>query len=923
MKYCYPLILSGLLLTQAAPSALAQADNPAGNKGPAAQPPRTAPTDNTLQAIGGVIRTDEGMPLPGATVFVKGTFIGTSTDQFGKFRLEAPFGEQPVVLVVSYVGYQTQELELRVPDNQLSVGLSASPQQLNETVVSASRVEEQIMRAPVTVEKITGRQIERISTPEVLAGLGQFKGVDVNSASMLFTSISTRGFNTAKSERVIQLYDYADSQLPSLNLSPGNLVGIPEVDMESIEIVHGPASALYGANAFNGVVLFNSKDPFVYEGLTMRLRGGERNFLDGQLRYARRITEKLAFKVSGSYLTANDWIARNYEASATSDNPEGSALGYDAVNRYGDLSYTFTPQQQLPGGTSPELYGRRLYAPGYTEQELIADDNKTRSYRVEGTLAYLLRDDLKLTLSARRAAGTATYQNLSRFRIKDLGINQYRMELKSSKGFLRAYSTQDFSGDSYELNLLGSFLTVAPAQEGASFSYADQYISTYNAVYKQARSANRTVDQALAMAQAAAAGTMLKSTDPRFATLRQQLIGNDDPVKRGAKMNLDSYLHDVSGQRQFKLAEATQLTVGAAYRAYRLGSGGRIFGDTPGNRVRNHEYGAYAQVTQTLLDDHLKLAAAARIDEFKNFKAAVSPRASAVYSFGAEKQHSLRSSFGSAFRSPAQLEQFTQVDIIGRVYQGNIGNGYQGYSLVNSQGQAFGTAPLSTFELTVKPLGLERVNTLEVGYKGVILPKLYADVNFYSSRYNDFIGATYFIGNTDGTRPTPQQLQTAQRTDFGPGQPTRFLFVYNNNEQEVRTRGGAVGLTYYALRALHLSANYSLNVLDRDNLPQGFVTFFNTPKHKYNVGAEGQVGQHLHYNVNYRWVQSHLQEMPFATGTISDYSTLDASAGYTLPKLGTTLQLGASNLLNNDNVQVYGGPGIGRLAYLGLLIELK
>ncbi|KUG06098.1 hypothetical protein ASU33_01655 [Solirubrum puertoriconensis] len=902
---------------------MAQASKQPGGKGPSEQLPRSASApDNALQAVGGVIRTDEGDPLPGATVFVKGTFIGTSTDQFGKFRLEAPFSNLPVVLVISYVGYQTQEIELRLPDNQLSVGLSPSPTQLNETVVSASRVEEQIMRAPVTVEKITGRQIEHISTPEILGGLGQFKGIDVNSASMLFTSISTRGFNTAKSERVIQLYDYADSQLPSLNLSPGNLVGIPEVDMESVEIVHGPASALYGANAFNGVVLFNSKDPFVYDGLTVRLRGGERNYLDGQLRYARRLTDKLAFKVTGSYLTANDWIARNYAASATSDNPQGSPLGYDAVNRYGDLSYVFTPQQQLPGGTSSELYGRRIYAPGFTEQELIDGDNKTRSYRVEGTLAYLLRDDLKMTLSARRAAGTATYQNLSRFRIKDLGINQYRLELKSSKGFLRAYTTKDFSGDSYELNLLGSFLTVSPAAEGASYTYGDQYISTYNAVYKQARNANRTVDQALAMAQAAANGTMLKATDPRFPTLRAQLAAQDDPL-RGAKMNLDSYLHDVSGQRQFKLAEATQLTVGAAYRAYRLGSGGRIFADTPSRRIRNHEYGAYAQISQTLLDDRLKLAAAARVDEFKNFKAAVSPRASAVYSFGAEKQHSFRSSFGSAFRSPAQLEQFTQVDIIGRVYQGNIGNGYQGYSLVNSQGQTFGTAPLSTFELNVKPLGLERVNTFEVGYKGVILPKLYADVNFYTSRYNNFIGATYFIGNTDGTRPSQQQLQTAQRANFGPGQPTRYLFVYNNNEQEVHTRGGAVGLTYYAAPALHLSANYSLNVLDRDNLSQGFVTFFNTPKHKYNVGAEGQIGQHFRYNVNYRWVESHLQEMPFTTGTISDYSTLDASAGYTLPKIGTTVQLGASNLLNNDNVQVYGGPGIGRLAYLGLLVDLK
>ncbi|GAB2946581.1 TonB-dependent receptor [Hymenobacter coalescens] len=881
-----------------------------------------ANTGTAATSVGGAVLTDTGQPLPGATIFVKGTFIGTSADQFGKFHLSTSFDKLPVVLQFSYVGYDTREIELKLPDQSLSVGLSPSPTQLNETVVSASRVEEQIMRAPVTVEKITGRQIERISTAEVLAGLGQFKGIDVNSASMLFTSISTRGFNTAKSERVIQLYDYADGQLPSLNLTPGNLVGIPEVDMESIEIVHGPASALYGANAFNGVVLFNSKDPFVYDGLSVRVRGGQRDYLDGQLRYAHRVGRKFAFKVTGSYLTAQDWLARDYSAQDGSENPAGSALGYNAVNRYGDLSYVFTPQQPLPGGTSPELYGRRLYAPGFTEQELVAGDDKTRSYRVEGTAAYLLRDDLKLTLSARRALGTSTYQNLSRFRIKDLGINQYRVELKSAKGFLRAYSTQDFSGDSYELNLLGSFLTVAPAAEGAAYTYGDQYISTYNAVYKQARRANQSVDQALAMAQTAANASMLKATDPRFATLRDKLIGQDDPL-RGAKMKLNSYLHDVSGQRQFTLGRSTELTVGGAYRAYRLGSGGRIFGDTPGHRLRNYEYGAYAQLTQTLLDDHLKLALATRVDEFKNFKAAVSPRASAVYSFGADKQHSFRASYGSAFRSPSQLEQYTQVDIIARVIQGNVANGYQGYSLVNGEGQTLGTAPLSTFELNLKPLALERVNTVEVGYKGIVLPKLYADVNFYSSRYNNFVGASYFVGNTDGSRPTPQQLQTAQSTNFGPGQPTRYLFVYHNNDQPVHTRGGAVGLNYYALRALHLSANYSLSVLDRKGLPADFVTFFNTPKHKYNVGAEGLVGKHLTYNVNYRWVEGHRQEMPFATGNIATYSTLDASVGYALPKLAATLQAGASNLLDTNNVQVFGGPRIGRLAYLGLLVDVK
>ncbi|WP_216680668.1 TonB-dependent receptor [Hymenobacter siberiensis] len=194
--------------------------------------------------IGGAITTNAGEPLPGATVFIKGMYIGTSTNQDGHFDLTRSFANGPVELVVAYVGYEMQTILLQKPEDQINVAMVPSATMLSETVVSASRVEENIMRAPVTIDKVSAKQVERISTPEVLSGLGNLAGIDVSSASMLFTSISTRGFNTAKSERVIQLVDYMDTALPSLNLSPGNLVGIPELDMESIEIVHGPASAL-------------------------------------------------------------------------------------------------------------------------------------------------------------------------------------------------------------------------------------------------------------------------------------------------------------------------------------------------------------------------------------------------------------------------------------------------------------------------------------------------------------------------------------------------------------------------------------------------------------------------------------------------------------------------------------------------------
>ncbi|TGD78522.1 TonB-dependent receptor [Hymenobacter wooponensis] len=921
MKNLYPPMLAALLLPQLPAMA--------GHLRNAHSSFITTRTPDPTEFVSGVIKTASGEALPGATVFIKGSFIGTSTNHLGQFRLGVPFENGPVTLVVSYVGYDSQEVELKAADNTLSIALTPSATLLNETVVSASRIEENILRAPVTIDKLSTQQIEKVSNPEILGGLGQLKGIDVSSASMLFTSVSTRGFNTAKSERVVQLVDYMDTQLPSLNLSPGNLVGIPELDMESIEIIHGPASALYGSNALSGVILFNSKDPFVYEGLSVRLRGGQRSLLDGQLRYAKKLTDKLAIKINASSFQANDWIANNFEATQSSANPAGSLLGYNAVNRYGEYGYTFMPSQQLPGGTNAELYGKTAYMPGFTEQDLIANDNRTSSYRLQGAVAYLLREDLKLTVEAKYAEGTATYQNISRFRVKGLGTTQYRAELKSSKGFLRLYSTEDFTGKSYELNQLGSLLQDSPTADGGTVSYAQQFYATYNAAYSQARRAGAPVETALAAAQQVAGATQLKTSDSRFTTLREQIIGNKTPGV-GAQQYFNSFLNDISGQRNFQLTNTgTSLVVGAAYREYRLGSNGMLFKDTEDKRIRNYEYGAYGQLTQTLLEERLKLAFAGRVDDFKNFKPAFSPRASAVLSLGENKQHNFRASFGRAFRSPSQTEQYFYNDIRTGVLIGNIGTGFQGYNLAlfNSPqllaAAQSNPAVLQPYEYNIKPLKLERVGTVEVGYKGAILPKVYLDASYFRSCYNDFIGARTFVGNTDGSRPTPQQLAAGYSTAYtNQSQPTRVLYAYYNNDQEVRTQGVTAGLTYYFKRALNLTGNYSLNVLDKSNLPEGFQTFYNTPKHKYNVGATGTIGN-FSYNVNYRWVQGHLQEMPFATGSIKDYSTTDAYLGYSLPKLSSTVQAGISNAFNTNNVQVFGGPQIGRLAYLGLRVDLK
>ncbi|MCB2379014.1 TonB-dependent receptor [Hymenobacter sp. BT635] len=930
MQHLYFLIAAALLTGAARPT-VAQSSKTRSSATSSKHPIPAQPAVSVAEAVGGTVLSSSGEVLPGATVFIKGSFIGTSTNELGRFHLPVAFDKGSVTLVVAFVGYESQEITLSEADYDLVVTLAPSAAAVNATVISASRVEENILRTSVTIDKVSGRQIERISTPEVLAGLGQLPGVDVNSASMLFTSVSTRGFNTAKSERVIQLVDYMDTALPSLNLSPGNLVGIPELDMESIELIHGPASALYGANALSGVVLFNSKDPFVYDGLSVRLRGGQRELLDGQLRYAKKLGQKLAVKFNLSGFQATDWVARNFEATSASLNPQGSPLGYDAVNRSGEMSFQFTadPRQQLPGGTHPDLYGKTAYMPGFTEQELIGPDQKTRSYRLQGAVSYLIKDDLKLTVEAKRATGTSTYQNISRFRVKDLGTNQYRAELKSNRGFIRAYSTEDFTGSSYELAQLGALLLGATAQENSPYgplSYTQLYFSTYNSAYSEAiRQPGTTQPQALALAQQAANATQLQSSDPRFATLRAQIIADDQPG-RGARQNFNSFLNDISAQRSFRVSDfGTDLILGGAYREYRLGSGGKLFDDFNRPRIRNYESGAYGQLTQTLLNEHLKLALAGRADYFQNFSPALSPRASAVYSFGAEQRHNFRVSYAGAYRSPSQLEQYAHSDVTSFIVLGNIGNGFQGYGFTDAAGNPYGTPgiPLSAFAMALPTLKLEHSTTVEAGYKGMLRPRLYADVSYFRSAYNDFIGGQPFAGNVDGNRPTPAQIEEGLPGFTDRTKPTRIIFTWYNNARQVRTQGATLGLAYQLSKALNLTGNYSLNVLDRRTLPAGFQTFFNTPRHKFNLGAHGVVLHHLTYALNYRWAEGHRQELPFATGNIASYSSTDAYLGYALPALATTLQAGVSNLFNANNVQIIGGPQIGRLAFLGLLVNLQ
>jgi outer membrane receptor protein involved in Fe transport len=880
--------------------------------------------------LAGTVQTAAGEALPGANVFIKGTYQSTTTDREGRFTLPVSAKTAlPFVLSVQFVGFEMHSDTIRSLGQPLRVALKQGTNLMNEVVVSASRVEERALQAPVTVEKLNSKQVASLTAPDLITNLARLKGVDVTTSGLFMASISTRGFNGTTSERVLQLVDYMDTQSPSLNLNAGNALGLPEVDVASVEVLYGPSSALYGANAFNGVVLTTSKDPFKYEGLSVRLRGGNRDYVDGQLRYAQRLGTRWAFKISGSFARAQDWIADNEAAQSLvyvpNNNPAGSGLGYDAVNRYGDVSTTF-------GATGGALSGQTVFMPGWSEREIIGPDSPAKLYRIIPSVHFLITDKIKAMVEFKRAEGTTSYQATNRYRLKNFATNQYRIELRSDRWFVRAYQTQDFGADSYDLPFTGAFMqTAVDSRSTSGRSYAERYFGAYAVAYNTFLAQNAgNVTGAQAAARAAAAPIQLAAGTPEFNALREQ-VSTNPTLGVGSRINPSSFLTDLSGQYEFRPAFAN-IVVGGAYRQFRLGSDGHLFADLDGKRLRNDEYGGYGQVAKTLLQDRLKLTVAARLDGSQNFKAVFSPRASAVYSVGAQQQHNFRVSYNQAYRSPTQQGQYLFLDLGRALLLGNISNGFQGYSTAAATQlgriltSANPSAALDAYAVSYDRLKPERVATIEGGYKGLLFEKLGIDVNYYYSEYNDFIGSVRLLGNRDGSRPTLAQIGAEARKP----QPfqdragdTRVLQVQANAAQKVRTTGGLVALTYAVAPALNLTGNYSLNILDTSNLPENFQTYYNTPKHKYNLGAAGQAWKGLNYSVNYRWAQGHLFESPFAAGQLESYSTFDAQLGYALPKLNSAVQVGASNLFNDRNIQLYGGPQVGRLLWAGLTLDVK
>ncbi|WP_235295946.1 TonB-dependent receptor [Portibacter marinus] len=898
-------------------------------------------------------------PLIGANVVVSGTSSGTVTDWDGTFTFTTE-ERLPFVVEASYLGYELSSQEVSNQEDRLTFELGEASVIVEGIEVKGQRISDKQKAAPLTVESLDIIGIKQTASSNFYDGLGALKDVDLTTASLGFTIINTRGFNSTSPVRSLQIIDGVDNQSPGLNFSLGNFLGASELDINKVDLIVGASSAFYGPNAFNGVISMTTKDPFINRGLAAKVKVGERSMINPSFRFADAIRNKegdfsFAYKLNFFYLQANDWQADNYDPVFDTRTGVDNPGRFDAVNIYGDeYQSTYDLSKSL---ANPGL--GIFHRTGYREVDLV--DYGTKNLKANASLHFRLKpkqdfESPELVIASNYGGGTTVYQGDNRFSLKNIRFYQHKAELKKrDKYFLRFYATHEDSGDSYD-----PYFTALKLQQRAASnrdwgsSYVSYWNTTANPIIKSQEgfpkvssfvgnpegyraalaeffSNNPGLLEGLHQQAEASAnvGVDFKETNDflipgssEFENAFNDITGRIANSEGGTKFFDKSALTHLHGEYKFNdvyqgggILSGIDLLIGGNGRYYLPNSRGSILLDTMGRNIDTYEYGVYGGGTVSFNESKLKLNISTRLDKHQNFDFLFSPAASLVYN--PRPNTFLRLSFSSAVRNPTLTDQYLFYNVGRAILLGNI-TGVQGLIDVESFRDYLNAQDINRLQyFDVDPIRPERVRTLEGGLRTTLFEKVYVDATYYFSRYRDFIG--YQIGldaEFDNFLNNPTRVQAFR--------------VSANAQDIVTTQGFSVALSYYFAKYFLISGNYSWNKLNTAS-DDPIIPAFNTPENKYNISLSGRdmivdVGglriKNVGFNVQYKWIEGFLFEgSPQFTGFIPTYSLLDGQINWNWKNRNLTFKLGASNILNTMNFQTYGGPRIGRMAYFSVLYD--
>jgi outer membrane receptor protein involved in Fe transport len=699
---------------------------------------RSSAVSQDLIEISGVVTSQEKHePLPGVAISIKGTVTGTTTSNEGAFTLRTK-QKVPFTLLFTSIGFAPQEVQINSLGSKVEVALATQTVLGNEVVITASRVPENILKSPVAIEKLDIRSIKESPAPSFYDALENVKGVQMTTSSLTFKVPNTRGFNIPNNFRFMQLVDGVDMQAATLGVPLGNAIGPTELDIQSVEITPGAASALYGMNAINGMANLITKNPFTTQGLSVYQKTGV-NHVDGidyspslltetAVRYAQAFNNKFAFKVNIGYMKGIDWISNSrYDQNPNnlkSSNPNFPSLNgsnnvaFDGWNKYGDDVLAGSNTVSVGGLTIDGKANQtlRVARTGYWENELV--DPNVDNLKFDGSLHYRIGEKAELSYTYRIGKMDGVFQRGNKIKLNNVIVQNHDIELKGNNYVIKSYVSIENTGDSYNVKPLADNMDLYSG--GASDT---KTASSWGTKYKNALSSYASTNGGLTSANLAAANQYARSIadasravpgTARFDSLKNVIrnINNwdiksgsipDAPVTGGAALVQKSRMYNT--EAQWDLSEKIKvfnLLVGGDARIYEIIPDGNNFVDFSrsiaernkplkdgsfGDNVYYKKFGAFSQITKTFFTEHLKVFGSLRFDYNPEFDPRFTPRIAAVYTV--KQKHNFRATYQQGYRFPALFEALSYVNNgrvkrVGSLSYINEGLGY----LENSYTQA-------------------------------------------------------------------------------------------------------------------------------------------------------------------------------------------------------------------------------------------
>lgn len=926
--------------------------------------------------VSGTITDENGEPLPGAAVRVKFSNDGTTSDFDGNFTINTT-KKLPLDIEVSFLGHTTKTVNVTTTD-KLNISLESSGLMMDEVVVSASKRQEKVQEAPASISIITAKGLEVSASGAVspIRSLVSQTGVQIQQQSAVRMNIEMRGQSAVFDTKVFPIKDYRSLVAPGMNVFDAHASGVMGIDLKRIEVVRGPGSALYGPGVTSGVVHFITKSALKHPGTTVELLGGNLSTIGASVRHAGRNEDKtFGYKINFSHKTGDDFLL---------DGSEGTVDGAGNFTRQLDKLRDNIYQPNVVNGivdasTPGTLIYDRARLDGDDDGNMLEPDWFVTT--ADLTLEYKPNKDLSLTLTGGynqnkslffNQQGEGLQQNAEYFtqgRVQYKGLFAQVYYLNNDGGtqerptFLYQTGNRTPVGRTqFEVQAQYNFNT--PKLLDATWTAGVDYRSTkqdtehlvygrneddddylLSGVYLQGKlKLHEKLDFIVAGRYDSFNFIDETAFSPRAAIVFKP---TDNHTFRGSYNKSNTTPSNLNINIDFPLATP----VPGMFDVWLVGNGKEhLFGDSP-----------MIDITVPGIPD-LPYG---------------TPGLPLAIPFGASSTGALGLLQARVTAGDITQVQYDQVAAIltGGYAPGGVTGNFVGFDLLNGQPLDpidSGTAKINTFD------------TYEFGYKGIIKDRLGVTLDVYMNKSKNFsffgvISPTIALRNANiggdlgstvqsdieqdlidggmdaGTAQTVAQFVGADYTAAGTGFSNAIAPLFGifgavesglvpqgdnithvaagyRTYGEIKYVGVDFGLNYFVNKNMSVFANYSyISQTEFQGEDLGLdansplIYYLNVPAAKYRSGATYTPDAGFRGSFSYQYDDGYKANLGQYSGDVPSKNLIDFSVGYKFVEgfaKGATLDLGATNLLDNKYRALPNMPKIGRTVLLKLVYNI-